>query len=237
MQVTEAAAAGAYLAWWAQAGVDCATGEAPVNWLRPSPMPRAGQSAPSIAPIAEKPRTLEAFQQWLATDPAQPERGWHGQPILPTGPAMARLMVVTDMPDPADVAAASLLADRAGLLLDAMLAAIGLARGDIYLTSLFLSRAPGGMVEAADLGVAAERMRSHVALAAPRRLLILGDRTTRALMPSNDSRPADALRPFNHDGGTVPALATFHPRLLLGQPAAKAECWRVLQSLIEEDHP
>jgi len=111
-----------------------------------------------------------------------------------------------------------------------MLRAIGLDRQDVHLASLFLSRPPGAMVEATDLALAATRMRTHVMFASPQRLLLLGDRTIRTLMPTADS----GLRKFNHDGGTLPAFATFHPRLLLGQPAAKAECWRVMQGLIEE---
>jgi DNA polymerase len=93
------------------------------------------------------------------------------------------------------------------------------------------------MVEASDLAHVADRIRLHVHLAAPRRLLLLGDRTARALLPTDGADRSAGLRPFSHDGGTVPAIATFHPRLLLSQPAAKAECWRALQSLIEEDRP
>lgn len=231
-----AAAADAYMAWWTLAGVDCATDETAVNWLRPKTALAVMPSLPT--PVQEKPTTLDGFRAWLAADPAQPERRWPGDAILPTGPADATLMVVTDMPDPADMSAGVLLAASAGLLFDAMLRAIGLSRADIHLASLFLSRPPGGMVEAADLERAAERMRNHVALAAPRRLLILGDRTIRALMPTNgdatDPASFDDLHVFNHQGGIVPAIATFHPRLLLTQPAAKAECWRTLQCLVEE---
>ncbi|HEX7875109.1 MAG TPA: uracil-DNA glycosylase family protein [Sphingobium sp.] len=240
-----AAAASAYLAWWELAGADCAISEAPVDWLRPAqvarPVPVAG--APAAALLAPKPTTIESFRTWLAEDADQPERRWPGSPILPEGAAGAPLMVITDMPDPADMAAGTLLTDRAGRLFDAMLAAIGLKRSDIYLASMFLVRPPGGMVEAADLAIAADRMRSHVALAAPGKLLLLGDRTIRTFLPVQDNglpvqdnRRGDALHFFNHDGGTVPALATFHPRLLLGQPAAKAECWRTLQRLIEEQN-
>lgn len=233
-----AVAADAYLAWWSLAGVDSATDEAAVHWLRASPVaPARLPAAPEAAPTVEKPATLEAFRAWLADDHGQPERRWPGAPILPEGPADAPLMVITDMPDTADMAAGALLAERAGALFKAMLRTIGLARGDIHLASLFLARPPGGMVEAADLDVAAQRMREHVALAAPRRLLILGDRTIRALLPTNGGATANGLRPFNHQGGIVPAIATFHPRLLLTQPAAKAECWRALQCLIEEKHP
>ena len=242
LQADVATAASAYMAWWELAGVDCATVEDPVDWLRPIVSAQPAIS-PTPNPPREKPATLEAFLSWIAHDPAQPERRWAGAPILPQGNAQASLMVITDMPDPADMAAGMLFSDRAGKLFDAMLTAIGLSRGDIYLTSLLLSRPPGGMVEASDLNAAADRVRTLVSLASPRRLLILGDRTIRTLLPDHDGRPVQdtegvqGLRYLNQDGGTVSAVATFHPRLLLGQPAAKAECWRTLQCLIEEKRP
>ena len=228
LRENSAEAANAYLAWWNLAGVDGAVGEEPVNWLRPVQTHAiSAAAAPDLGPAATKFQSFEAFRTWLAEDVAQPERRWPGAMILPEGPANAPLMVITDMPDAADVNASALLSDRAGQLFDAMLRAIGLKRANIHLASLFLSRPPGGMVEASDLTAAATRMATHVMLAAPQRLLLLGDRTARVLLP-------EGSRIFNHEGGTLSALATFHPRLLLGQPAAKAECWRVLQGLIEE---
>ncbi|SCW48307.1 DNA polymerase [Sphingobium faniae] len=229
-------AANAYLSWWAQAGVDGAVSEAPVNWLRPAP-DAAPKPAAAVPAPAAMPTTLPAFHDWLANDDTQPERRWPASPIMPAGPQGAPVMIVTDMPDPADISANSLFADRAGALLDAMLQAIGMSRAHVYIASLFTARPPGGMVEAGDMDFAVRRMRAHVALAAPKRLLLLGDRTSRVLLPPDAPGSADSLRFFNHDGGTLPVIATFHPRLLLTQPAAKAECWRVLQSLIEESRP
>lgn len=242
MQDNVALAADAYLAWWQLAGVDSAVTEAPVDWLRPAPAVVSGASAHAVqasapALVPARPKDLPAFHLWLESDSAHPERRWPARAIYPSGMADAPLMIITDMPDPADVDAGALLADRAGALFDAMLRAIGLDRAQVYVASLFFARPPGGMVEASDLISAADRMRTHVHLARPRRLLLLGDRTIRALMPTDGAAPANSLRDFNHEGGIVPAVATFHPRLLLGQPAAKAECWRALQSLIEEARP
>ncbi len=239
IQESGALAADAYLAWWQLAGVECAVGESAVDWLRPAAAtaktPVSSQLA-SSAPVPAKPVRLDAFPAWVNADSAAPERRWPGAMLLPAGPANAPLMIVTDMPDPSDSGAGVLMADKAGLLLDAMLRAIGLSREAVFVASLFFTRPPGGMVEARDLEYATERMRTLVALAAPKRLLMLGDRTNRALLATNGESDNDGLRPFNHDGGTVPAMATFHPRLLLSQPAAKAECWRALQMLIEEVH-
>jgi uracil-DNA glycosylase family 4 len=236
MQDNAALAVDAYLAWWQLAGVEHAVTEEPINWLRPavSAASPVGKEAVPAAQAGTAPRDLAAFRSWLESESSHPERRWPSRPIYPAGEPNSRLMVVTDMPDPADVDAGTLLSDRAGALFDAMLRAIGLQRSDIYLASLFFARPPGGMVEAADLSIAAARMRTHVHLAQPRRLLILGDRTIRALIPMDGANPGNSLQDFKHDGGIVPAVSTFHPRLLLGQPAAKAECWRTLQSLIEE---
>ncbi|MCP1471007.1 DNA polymerase [Sphingobium sp. OAS761] len=242
LQDDAAFAADAYLAWWRLAGVDGAVGDAPVNWLRPVPARTdAGTGAvsggiPPAAPVT-LPKDFETFLAWLKTDSDQMERQWPSPPIMPIGPADAPLMIITDMPDSADVNAGHLLADRAGALFDAMLRALGYERAGLHIASLFFARPPGGMVEARELDRAAARMRLHVRLARPRRLLLLGDRTIRALLPADGSERGDGLRAFNHDGGTVNAAATFHPRLLLGQPAAKAECWQILQSLIEENRP
>ncbi|NWK98216.1 uracil-DNA glycosylase [Sphingobium lactosutens] len=236
MQDNAALSADAYLAWWQLAGVDSAVAEGPCDWLRPiSAAVSAPQPVETLA--SAKPQDLQAFHLWLESESVHPERRWSTRPIYPAGAVDSPLMIVTDMPDPADVETGALLADRAGVLFDAMLRAIGVDRTQAYIASLFFARPPGGMVEAADLEAAAARMRTQIHLARPRRLLLLGDRTIRALMPADIAMPANSLRNFNHDGGTVPAVATFHPRLLLSQPAAKAECWRALQSLIEEYRP
>ncbi|MET0370275.1 MAG: uracil-DNA glycosylase family protein [Sphingobium sp.] len=236
MQMEMAAAADAYMAWWALAGVDCAIGEAPVNWLRPVAAPSARSVEAELPAPSALPAALEAFRAWALADPAQPERIWAGAPILPIGDAGTPLLIVSDMPDQADMAAGALFTGKAGELLDAMLRAIGVARADAAMASLFFARPPGGMVDAASLDGAADRMRRYVMLARPARVLLLGDRAGRALLPQGDGSIEDGLRTLNHDGGTVPAIATFHPRLLLGQPAAKAECWRALTYLIEEQH-
>ena len=230
--------ADAYLAWWQLAGVECAVAEAPVDWLRPAPSEAPKKTAsPSAAPAASMPRDLPSFLAWLDQDAAHAERRWPSRPVYPSALVDASLMVVTDMPDPSDADAGTLLAGKAGALFDAMLRTIGLDRSGTNIASLFFARPPGGMVEASDLEKAATRMRAHIAAARPKRLLILGDRTARALLPTNGDEAPNSLRDFNHEGGTVPAIATFHPRLLLGQPAAKAECWRALQCLIEDVKP
>jgi len=171
---------------------------------------------------------------WLATEKTLHEGGWGNQRILPSGIQNAAVMVICDMPDPADGESGALLSGDAGLLFDAMLAAIGMTRQNIYLASLSLTRAPGGMLHDQDMQLLATRMRHQIALAAPRRILLLGDKTNRALLAAGLPVRPSGLQSVNHPGGTVLAIASRHPRSLLRFPEEKANSWRALQYLIED---
>lgn len=217
------------LAWWTLAGVDTAVSESPVNWLKP----RIAPASPSAPVTPATPDSLDQFHIWLAEHRDLPDAAWGGRRILPVGQASPRVMIISDMPDQGDDAAGALLSGDAGKLFDAMLRAVGIGRADIYLCSLALSRPPGGMVEQSDEAALVERMRRHIKLVAPKNVLLLGDRTSRALLAANAAPRLRGLSPLNHEGGTVDAIATLHPRLLMLQPAAKAECWNALQHLVK----
>jgi uracil-DNA glycosylase family 4 len=116
-----------------------------------------------------------------------------------------------------------------------MLAAIGRDRVGAYLVALAPGRTPTGRVDPDLQATLAELMRRRIALAAPRRLILLGDATTRALTGTNLAEARGGERPINHGAGMVPAITTFHPRFLLQQPARKADAWRDLLRLPEAE--
>ncbi len=228
------------LDWWADAGVGALAEEAPRDWLRPiAPMPAA---TPVVAPVPSPATTLAGpaaatlaeFQAWLAVTPDPPGGAALGERVAPAGDAAAGLMIVVDMPEDGDAAAGRLVSGAAGRLLDRMLAAIGRDRASIYLAALAPDRIAGGRI-APDRAIAlAGTMRRHIARAAPRAVLLLGDGACAALLGEPVARARGGLRTLNHHGGTVAAVATFHPRLLLESPARKAEAWRDLRLLLEE---
>lgn len=244
-------AARALIDWWSLAGVDEAVAEAPRNWLRP--VAKAAQAAPQAtypehgdrtlvpatplpaAPAAPvMPDTLSAFEGWLAEATDLPEAQWSTNRIAPVGNPAPALMIVSDMPDTRDMLSRTLFTDAPGRLLDSMLRAIGLERQRCYIASLSMSRAPGAVVSDADWARLAARMRRHISLVGPRRVLLLGDKTARALLSADGGQVSSSLRSVNHDGGTVSAIATYHPRFLLEHPEAKGVCWTGLRKLIEE---
>lgn len=225
------------LNWWRAAGADTLVADAPRSWLkaptRPgaTAAPKKPSEPPKLSAPLAIPGDLTALRKWLLeTDTiALPP----GKRFDAEGDPAANLMVVIAMPEAEDEAADALLSGEAGLLFDKMLAAIGRDRASIYLVPLCPVRLPGGSFDANLLDQLSDIATKHVGLAAPKRLVAMGDAPSRGFCGAGLAE-ARTLQPnFNHDGGIVPVTATFHPRFLLQHPGFKAESWKDLQSLIE----
>ena len=220
------------LAWWVLAGVDTPVSEEPVGWLRPPerpPVTGAADSAPTGA--ARFPGTLSAFQDFLAASADLDESAWPGHRVLPKGPSAPKLMIIVDAPDSAASQTDALFGSDAERLLARITGAVGLHIDDCYVASLSLVAPLAGVMAAPLLGRLAERMRHHIGLVAPTALLLLGDQASRALISTEGTETGKNLPFVNHSDGIVPAASVAHPRVMLGQPSAKAEAWRALQGL------
>ncbi len=228
--------------WWIDAGVDASVDETPRDWLAaivaPPPAARARPGAPAAAeapPVPALPDTLDAFLAWRASD-AAPEAAWPGGVIAAQGPADAALLVLVDVPEREDAEAGILLGGAAGRLFDRMLAAIGQSRASIHLVAVCAKRPMTGRIAPDIEERLGEIARHHIALVAPKRVLLLGNAPSRALLGADVAPARESLRVVNLGGGnkavTVEAVASFHPRFLLERPAQKADAWRDLQMLI-----
>ena len=230
------AEAASALLWWQDAGVDMLVEDDPRDWAAREPAPAAASNPPQPAALAEPepeaplPATLEAFIDWRFGSGA-PEASW-GEPVVtPTGNPAAPLMVITDIPD-SDGDTAALMAGPAGRLFDRMLAAIGLDRDSIYLAPLCAARPITGQVPREAEARLGELARHHIALAAPQRLLLLGQTVSRAIAGTDSGAGRGRLQAVNQESGQSLTVATFHPRFLLTKPAAKADAWKDLQLLL-----
>ena len=221
------------LEWWRDAGVDVLVEDAPYDWLSvvaPIAVPIArADTLPVVVPTA-LPATLDAFLTWRTGSDA-PEAAWHGAVIAASGPTTADLMVLVDCPERDD--AEQLMGGAVGRLFDRMLAAIGRSRGDIHLAAVCAARPTAGRMPRDTEARLGEIARHHVALAAPKRLLVLGNAASRAILTVELAEARGSLRSVNHPGGKMSwAVASYHPRFLIERPAQKAEAWKDLQVLI-----
>lgn len=230
-----AAEAASSLRWWLEAGVDIAVQEEPRNWLEPAvPKTDTAKASPArITPPAAAglPDSIAAFRQWLAEAPALPLVRPGAARVLPTGPDAPAIMLVADLPTREEEIAGSPIAGEANVLMERMLAAIGLTAEQAYSASLACFHAPGVRIDDSDLATCAELVRHQIRLLKPKHLLLLGQGPARALL----GKPLASARDHVHKVEGVRTVATFHPRHLLKHPSEKALAWRDLLLLTEEE--
>lgn len=231
-QIDWNAAAASALDWWHEAGVDTLVEEAPRDWLA---MPATAASTIAAAPAppipAAMPSVFTEFLDWRRGD-AAPEAAWRGVSIAASGPATSDVMVLVDCPDRDDESGGILMSGQVGRLFDRMLAAIGRDRATVHLAAVCAKRPVAGRMPGEVEVRLAEIAQHHVALVAPKRLLLLGNAASRAVLGAELIGMRGRLHGFNHKGGQTGVVASFHPRFLIEKPAAKAEAWKDLQMLI-----
>lgn len=230
------AAARSALAWWLEAGVDVAIAEEPRNWLAPPPPTLARIAPRSKAPpppniTVPSHETLAELRDWLASSVELPLASPAARRILPHGPQNAAVMLLSDAPTLDDYSAGQPIGGDAWALAKRMLAAIGIAPEQAYSASLSCFHTPGARMSAKEREACAEIARNHIKLVKPRRLLLLGDGPTQALL---GKRVLEA-RGRAHKIEEVRAVATFHPRHLIKRPLDKALAWQDLLLLMEDE--
>ena len=228
-----AAEAASVLGWWIEAGVDVAVQDAPRAWLGASTGAPTMEAVPEVTVEAPPalPESLEAFRSWLGESPSLPLAKGNSRRALPKGAEAAEVMLLADMPTPEDVSEGQPIAGEAWELTERMLAAIGFTTEQAYVGGLTCFHSPGTRLSGDDLEACAAIARRHISLAKPKRLLLSGDATSRALL----GKPLTASRGHVHKIEGVRVVSTFHPRFLLDRPSNKALAWRDLLLLMEEE--
>jgi uracil-DNA glycosylase len=126
---------------------------------------------------------------------------------------------------------------KAGKLLDAMLAALGQLREQVYIANVVKCRPPENRnprpEEAASCAPYLDR---QIELVSPRVILAVGAVAARRLLAVEE--PVGRLRGRVHRYGPagLPLVVTWHPAYLLRRPEAKAETWRDLVLALEAAH-
>ena len=130
----------------------------------------------------------------------------------------AELMLVADAPGFHDDRLGRPLAGPTGELLDELLSSIGLARADVYVTTLVKCRPPGTQSPAADeIATCRDKLERQVALVRPRVVAALGDLATRALAGGQHgvSQLRGQVRRAELAGCAIELLPLYHPAAAL----------------------
>lgn len=151
--------------------------------------------------------------------------------IFATGDAASGIMVIGPAPSGDDDREGQPFCGRNGMLLERMLAAIGLKREGVVLTHVLPWRPPGDRAPSQrEAAICRPFIERQIELAEPKAVLLLGNFTARFFFNANES--INGLRgqwrkvaagQFQAD-----ALASLHPQDLIAAPATKSLAWQDL---------
>ncbi len=224
-------AASSYLRWWADTGVDCVVDDEPFDWLGAAKPAKTAVTRLSEAPKPQL-QTLETLVDHLMTGNI-PDAGPSNRRLRSVGDSKSDLMILVDFPDSTDLDAGLPLADP---IFDKMLEAIGRTRETTYIAFLCPGRPLTGRIANDSLEPLAELARRHISLVGPKQLWLIGTAASRAILGIDDAKARGSLHHVNHDGTTMDAIATAHPRMFDGSKSRKAAAWAEMQRLnLRED--
>jgi DNA polymerase len=205
-------------------------------WRLRETKPDAPLSAPGSAPAAAY--TWETLEQAVAGCTACKLSATRTRGVPGVGDRNADWLIVGEAPGAEEDAQGEPFVGQAGKLLDAMLASIGLARGDkVYITNVVKSRPPGNRdPEPDEIAACMPYLLAQVELIRPKLIVALGRVAAQTLLGSGE--PLGRLRGQVHRFHDVPLVVTYHPAYLLRNLTDKARAWedlcfarRTLQSL------
>lgn len=218
--------------WWREAGVDLDFHDEAQALLREpeSASPQAAaavahKQAKPAAPLlpaiggdrADWPSTLDQFAAWWLAEPSLTDAAPR---VPPRGAAQAELMVMVPMPESGDND--SLLSGNHGTLVANMLRAMQIAPDKAYIAAALPAHQPLAdwpALQASGLGAV---LAHHINLAAPRRLLVLGN----DILPLLGLEKRQGVRELPLNGTVVELLASVAPDNLLENAKARANLWR-----------
>src|ERR1700739_646500 len=220
------------LAFYLEAGVDCALAEEPVNRLAdPDLVPAAREATPSaIEPVRAMPATIAA----RATPPPAPEaasasareaartaptlevlrdllekfdgcalKSTATRLVFADGNPRARVMLVGEAPGREEDIEGLPFVGRSGKLLDRMIGAIGLDRTSVYSANVIPWRPPGNRTPTPqETQICLPFIQRQIELVNPDVLVTLGNPSTQTLLSTREGIMKTRGRWFDYDTGT-----------------------------------
>lgn len=148
------------------------------------------------------------------------------QTVFGVGKRDARLFVIGEAPGADEDLQGEPFVGRAGLLLNAMLRAIGLPRSEVYIANILKCRPPNNRdPEPAESTSCTPYLSQQIELVQPRVLLAVGRISAQWLLQTDAPIGRLRGRVVPYGARNTPLVVTYHPAYLLRTPLAKASAW------------
>jgi DNA polymerase len=146
--------------------------------------------------------------------------------VFGVGSPSARWMLIGEAPGAEEDAQGEPFVGAAGKLLNEMLRAVGLERGDVFIANVIKCRPPENRNPLPDeIAACAGHLQAQIRLIAPKLILAIGRVAAQSLL--GETAPIGRLRGRVHAFGpaAIPLVATYHPAYLLRSPLEKRKVW------------
>ncbi len=142
------------------------------------------------------------------------------QTVFGVGDRGANWMVIGEAPGEQEDLQGEPFVGRAGLLLNEMLRAIGLERGQVFIANILKCRPPKNRDPQMEEAAACDAyLKQQLGLVKPKIILAVGRIAAQNLLKT--TTPIGKLRGLVHDYQGVPLVVTYHPAYLLRSPLEK----------------
>lgn len=240
----------ALLDWQIELGATEAIADAPINRydvpasvekpktaaVAPGPVPMAAPQKTDL--VAEATRAAQSAQNlddlraaMAAFEHCELKRGARNM-VFCEGTPGARVMLIGDAPDREEDRAGKLYVGKSGQLLDKMLGAINLGRGDaetpVAVASVLPWRAPNRDPKPQEIEMMKPFLLRQIELAGPEVLVLMGNWACQTLL---GKRGINRLRGTWTEVAGRPALPMLAPAHLMRSPEFKRDAWADLLSL------
>ena len=248
------------LAFYLEAGVDCALNEEPVNRLadsdaapvpppvevvkaisaaavsipRPEPPPLAEAAISSAREAARTAPSLDQLRELMEKFDGCALKATATQLVFADGNPKARVMFVGEAPGRDEDIEGLPFVGRSGKLLDRMIAAIGLDRTKVYIANVIPWRPPGNRTPTPhETQICLPFIQRQIELVDPDILVTLGNPSTQTLLGTREGIMRTRGKWLDYETGTrvIRAIPTFHPAYLLRSPAYKRLSWLDLRAI------
>lgn len=156
------------------------------------------------------------------------------QKVPGVGDRHADLLIVGEGPGHDEDIQGEPFVGRSGQLLDRMLAAIGIAREQVYITNIVKCRPPNNRDPKQDeTRHCRAYLEAQIEQIAPKVILSVGRVSAHNLLGSTDPVGKMIKQMHKLPGTDIPVKVTYHPAYLLRNPAAKAIAWQDLKQLLQ----
>ena len=249
------------LAFYLEAGVDCALSDEPVNRLseelateekaplkpalfrNANPAPARAVAEPSPAPdlamalareLAPQAKSLEELRALLDKFDGCALKSTATRLVFADGNPKAKIMFVGEAPGREEDLEGLPFVGASGKLLDLILAAVGLDRTSVYIANIIPWRPPGNRDPSPqETQICLPFIKRQIELVDPDVLVCLGKPSSQAVLELKDGIMKTRGKWHDYDTGSrkIRAMATFHPAYLLRQPIYKRLTWQDFRAI------